>query len=608
MKYFYTTLLLTVLISAVSFAQKDTVVVRDYFATAQEGTLNNAIDSVTNAGGNLSNVVFKLVPYGTYVLNAPIDLSNSPGTTLEVDAAPAGNTQQTAPPLICWTSSTAPNKTYMFDIAGKLVLKNVWILWADLSGTRYTSTIRIGDSVSVSGGQIEADNVIFDYVQQASSGAITPYATHFVGHFNNCYFRNCTDNHFRYYSRAISVPYTQSSTYGGLHGDTLSFENCTFANIGYVYMQEKDFYTDNVSFNHCTFYDVMMFPLESGVWKNMDVTNSLFINTFMFGYIPSAGGAGSGTISIAPIDSNSLGSGFGFSVPFKEGDRHILFANNDYYIDQWLVNWMGYDPVTGNLRPNPSPYSKSEYLQRYDSDIPEPQPLFDNATRTFFDSTNSDGSKAFPYFNSANVDSLNPRFVNAPLNMDSVKAFLDNKWDTNADTPWSWNVSQYLNGSGGQIWPLVENMSYANDTLQTAAMGGFPMGDLYHWWPSQYTQWKAQEASEHQYIDNWLETGNASAIKKVTGSGIPSKYTLSQNYPNPFNPTTQIQYAVPKSGYMSLKVYNVLGQEVSVLFSGFQKAGNYIATFDGTNLASGVYLYRLEAGSVSITKKFILMK
>ncbi len=609
MKYFVTTLILTVLISVISFAQKDTVVVNDYWHTNTEGTLNNSIDSVINAGGNLSNVVFKLIPYGTYVLNAPIDLSSKPGVTLEIDANVPGNTQESSPPMICWSASTSFNKTYLMDIAGKLILKNVWILWADLSGARVTSTIRIGDSVSVSGGQIEADNVIFDYVQQASSGAIQPYATHFVGHFNNCYFRNCTDNHFRYYSRAVSVPYTQSSTYGGLHGDTLSFENCTFANIGYVYMQEKDFYTDNVSFNHCTFYNVVMYPLESGVWYKMDVTNSLFINTFMFGYIPSAGGAGSGTISIAPIDSNSLGNGFGFSVPFTEQDRRVLFANNDYYMDQWLVDWMGWNPVTQTLSPNASPYSHSEWLQRYYTDIPLPQLLYDKTTRTYFDSTNTDGSKAFPYFNAANVDSLNPRFDNPPINLDSLKQFLDLKWDNNADTPWSWNVSQYDNGAGGQVWPLAESMAYTNDTLKTAAMGGFPLGDLYHWWPSQYTSWKAQESAENTRINTWLNTGKdpISGIKQISGD-IPSKYALSQNYPNPFNPTTKIEYAIPKSGYVSLKVYNVIGQEVTTLVASDLKAGKYYVTFDGSKLSSGVYFYRLQTGSVSITKKLILMK
>ncbi len=620
MKQFLTSVLIILFFSSLSFAQKDTIVVDEYYETGgTEGTLNDAIQAAIN-DGTVSNTVFKLKTYGTYVLSKAIDLSNQPGATLEIDADPPGTTQETAPPMICWTSDQSVSKIYLFDIAGKLIIKNIWILWADLGGSRYTSTMRIGDSSSVSGGQIEANNVIFDYVQQASSGAIQPYATHFVGDFKNCYFRNCTDNHFRYYSRAVSLPYTQASTYGGLHSDTVSFENCTFANIGYVYMQEKDYYGDNVLFNHCTFYNVVMFPLESGNWYKMYVTNSLFINTFMFGTIPTVdtGGVNGGTIAIAPIDSGALGGGFGFTVPFTEQDRRILFANNDYSLDQWLIDWMGYNSVTGKLSPNACPYSKDKYRNRLTDDIPRPQPMFNSATLTFFDSTNADGSKAFPYMNKANLDSLDPGFINPPINLDSLKIFLNLKWDTNHDTLWAWNTGQYLNGNGGQVWPLKEDLSYTNNTLKTAAMGGFPLGDLYHWWnpaiipgsEDHYTTWKAQEVVEHTRIYTWHETGidpGTDDVREVKGPA-PSVYKLSQNYPNPFNPTTKIEYSIPKSGYVSLKVYNLLGQVVVTLFSGNQKAGNYITTFDGANLASGVYMYRLQSGNVSITKKFILMK
>jgi hypothetical protein len=152
---------------------------------------------------------------------------------------------------------------------------------------------------------------------------------------------------------------------------------------------------------------------------------------------------------------------------------------------------------------------------------------------------------------------------------------------------------------------LKEDLSYANDTLKTAAMGGFPLGDLYHWWPAQYTLWAAQKNTEHTYINNWLMNG-VTGVKQV--SNILADYTLSQNYPNPFNPTTSIDFSIPKSGYVSLKVYNTLGQEVATLFQGFQKAGSFKAEFNASKLASGVYLYRLESGNISIAKKLILMK
>jgi hypothetical protein len=596
MKYLFTLLFFTVIISLPIYGQKDTVYVPDtYDKGGQEGTLNNAVDSVINAGGNLSNVVFKLKPYGLYVLSGTI--TTPAGQVFEIDADPPGTTQETAPPMVAWTESTAPNKTYYFDVAGTLIMNNIWLLWSGTNGTRFASTIRIGDSASVSGGRVEANNVIFDYVDQSSSGAIQPYATHFKGYFKNCYFRNCTDNHFRYYSRAVSFPYNTT----GLHNDTVSFENCTFANIGYVYMQEGAEYGDNVFFNHCTFYNVVMYTLESGWWWKMYVTNSLFVNTYMFGRIPVNDGATGvgGTIQIAPIDSNSLGSGFGFSVPFTEQDRRILFANNNYYIEQWLVDWMGYGP-------NGNPYSKDKHKNREDDEIPVPMPAINGATKTFFDSTNTDGSKAYPYMNMANLDSLNPGFVNPPLNLDSLKQFMYHKWYDNADVNWSWKPE---NSYQKQLWPSEESLSYTDDTLKVAAMGGFPLGDLYHWFPAQYTQWKAQEDAEHTRINTWLETGKDPTVGIIEVKGtVPAVYTLSQNYPNPFNPTTKIDYSIPKSGFVSLKVFNLLGQEVATLYNGNQKAGNYEATFNGANLASGVYMYRLQSDNVSITKKFVLMK
>ena len=100
----------------------------------------------------------------------------------------------------------------------------------------------------------------------------------------------------------------------------------------------------------------------------------------------------------------------------------------------------------------------------------------------------------------------------------------------------------------------------------------------------------------------------ATGVEEVPGSTVPETYTLSQNYPNPFNPTTKINYTVPKSGLVSLKIYNILGQEVATIFQGFQNSGRYNATFDASKLSSGVYIYRLQAGSTSLSKKMLLMK
>ena len=80
------------------------------------------------------------------------------------------------------------------------------------------------------------------------------------------------------------------------------------------------------------------------------------------------------------------------------------------------------------------------------------------------------------------------------------------------------------------------------------------------------------------------------------------------SYPNPFNPVATIQYALPVEGRVVLKVYDVLGREVATLVDGQQQAGNHRATFDASHLASGTYLYRLEAAGQVITNTLQLLK
>lgn len=88
----------------------------------------------------------------------------------------------------------------------------------------------------------------------------------------------------------------------------------------------------------------------------------------------------------------------------------------------------------------------------------------------------------------------------------------------------------------------------------------------------------------------------------------PNNFVLKQNYPNPFNPTTSIEYSVPSNEYVSLKVYDILGREIATLVSEQKSAGSYEVKFDGSNLSSGVYFYKLNAGNYNQVMKMILLK
>ncbi len=102
--------------------------------------------------------------------------------------------------------------------------------------------------------------------------------------------------------------------------------------------------------------------------------------------------------------------------------------------------------------------------------------------------------------------------------------------------------------------------------------------------------------------------GGVVSVKENGNNVSPSKYLLYQNYPNPFNPSTTISYSISKSGFVQLRVYDMLGQEVANLVNKKQSAGNYKIEFNASSLTSGVYFYRIQAGNFVETKKLIVLK
>ena len=601
-------------VGTMSYAQKDTVVVPGYYETLTYGTLNNAIDSAI-ADNSINNKVFKLNPYEAYVLSRSIYIDK--GQSLEIvaptplragDADPE-TVQNSAPPQIIWTEESI-TKDYVIQTYGDLIMKNIWVRFADFIGSKVASSISFEN-------QDEADNpergtfdgCIFDYngIGAEGGGTILVKGDDFVGKFENCYWRNNSDNHFRYYGRAVSFPYQSS----GWHSDSLFFENCTFDNLGRVIMSEGNEFHSNVQFNHCTILNTVEWAVQTAGWnKNMSVTNSIIVNPFMYGYRAvdvcdpdqtfddfEAGlcgnPAGSVIDNVTPVDS------FGFSefVDFTDHDRSIFVGNDAYAYTDYMKNWY-----------TDCDWCKTQHQSRNDLELFHPSPMVSqDAIDQFFDSTDAMNNKEFPRMNIDNstIYGDDPGFIVEATNQDTMLIFIEYKWSTAADIDWSYEP----NAGFKQVWPLPENLAYNNTQYQTAAMGGLPLGDL-NWYPQQISAWKAQRNDEWTTINNWLDYGSATgpdAVNEKPGA-TPVNYVLRQNYPNPFNPTTQIEYSVPKYGYVTLKVYNTLGQEVATLFDGQQKTGNYVATFDGTGLASGVYMYRLESEGVSISKKFVLMK
>jgi len=122
-----------------------------------------------------------------------------------------------------------------------------------------------------------------------------------------------------------------------------------------------------------------------------------------------------------------------------------------------------------------------------------------------------------------------------------------------------------------------------------------------------YTIAFLQNDVNKEVFNSGIGYGSVTGINIDPGS-IPAKFELAQNYPNPFNPSTTIKLALPKDGNVSLKVYDILGNETLTLIEGYQKAGTYNLYFNGSNLSSGVYYYRLISDGLTETKKMILIK
>ena len=112
-------------------------------------------------------------------------------------------------------------------------------------------------------------------------------------------------------------------------------------------------------------------------------------------------------------------------------------------------------------------------------------------------------------------------------------------------------------------------------------------------------------------VEKWAYNGTLPSFTtgvEQTGAELPAGYSLDQNYPNPFNPTTTIDFSMPQAGFVSLKVYDLLGREVATLVNEEKPAGSFRATLDASTLTSGTYFYTLRAGNFTSTKKMVLLK
>ncbi len=164
--------------------------------------------------------------------------------------------------------------------------------------------------------------------------------------------------------------------------------------------------------------------------------------------------------------------------------------------------------------------------------------------------------------------------------------------------------------------PALQNISQDFwvwfEVTSTDPTDRFPqvLGDDEQPWTDQhfYTWGGSSNPTESAFFYQMHAVIDAGTAVGDLPTELPATWNLAQNYPNPFNPTTEISYSVPRTERMTLKVYNVVGQEVATLVNGLVEAGVRTAVFDASHLPSGVYVYRLESASFSSAHKMLLLK
>lgn len=169
----------------------------------------------------------------------------------------------------------------------------------------------------------------------------------------------------------------------------------------------------------------------------------------------------------------------------------------------------------------------------------------------------------------------------------------------------NWSTSSEINNSGFDI--ERKNSNSSEWTKIGNVTGNGTSSEIHNY---SFSDLKLQSGTYNYRLKQIDFNGNFEYfnLSNEINIGLPSGYFVSQNYPNPFNPTTKIDYDVPVDGFVNITLYNLTGKEIAVLSNEFKTAGYHTIQFNASDLPSGVYFYRINAGDFSSTKKMQLIK
>ena len=553
------------------------------------GTLNAAI----TANGSAT---YELTPGAWYGLDAPVQVS-VPISIVGRDSA--------GMPAIIQTGNTSAGATFdhMFDIFSNITFKHVFIVNADLK-----NGLGNGVALTHAPGNFVMDSCVVDptgigYLYTKASSNNNTYVTNsLIMEQGNTLSVN--DGHV-----------FQNNTTGPW--DTLYIENNTFVNVGTGFITSANFDRDSLNFewiNHNSFFFGKANFENTWQRQSSYITNNMMwqfdIHPIQYAWANFFPGGGPLNRVQALVYDDTLRN-WTTDTTYKTETlpsqrKHFVEYNSNYRSQGFwdLINYI-----------NQQPGWAKGYLYDFIPDIS----FIDSCRETRMYNTKS----SFPYFfynnNISDYGAENkaddPGFTDQRIYQltDSALAWATQSayqvWGHQQDAPATWADYFYRDSSGlgnPTAWPRF-NGAYTNSKLMTASIEKLPLGDL-NWFPAAKATWQANQSKIMNYIESENESQmNLTGVKNENNQ-TPTSFSLSQNYPNPFNPSTVIKYSVPKSGMVTLKVYNMLGQEVATLVNQMQNSGNYIVNFNANKLASGVYMYRIQSGNFTLTKKMELLK
>jgi Secretion system C-terminal sorting domain len=625
-------------LAAANAAGSDTVVIADgTTAGIIEATING--DTTAGTGRTDPMRVYVLIEGQIYTQNAAIQVVDPTGV-LTIIGRPAAGVAPSTKPVITLTGVNGVDPG-MNTIEGSLKLDNIHQQNIFTNDAGSNNNMWVGQTANSLPQFVDCNNCFFEFIQ-LDSFSMDGYTNGAKFRFTNCYFRNLFNVNQWWGGRVFYCKHQI---------DTVWVENCTVTGGGLIFLGQGSltkfaYYNHNTIVNANKYWQLGVYYLE-GYW-----VNNIFINQNWVGedyYNVATGGQ--------DPDPGMLMGTFGLDTLTQIGGitkpipLHIQpeLLNADSSVNASLC---GLDKIKALVADNvlwqDTIMLKAYYKNELDNgNGPYGTAFVDTAPSSWLTWT----SPASPPYQVVNVPGIwmNPRttalfngshhlivqkdnWVDQKVNTvtpgiaDYATADQMAKWDAQ-----QWGVpgftsstqdilhSKYIFGDfdattipgnktedGSGITKFTDlNESFAQTgTPILSTIDGLPVGALI---------WDDAKLAAYDSKAEWgkvLAYYAATGVAQSKSSAVPQNYELAQNYPNPFNPTTQINFTVPsnKGELVTLKVYNVLGQEVATLFSGTKSAGSYQVPFDGSKLASGVYLYRLQAGNMSITKKMVMMK